>query len=166
MFTFGEFWGSLCTSIFENSSPGANDTFRLMTIFCRRFFSCLLILLLTHLSPMHPFCTPWKHQKTISFSDVFSWLRKDALGTNGLIDRVVYQMNWCSLLKILCIITEFLWIWFVSFACFLISVLIVPVLLCLDYIFIIPALYLFSSLWWYICLLKETIAIDLCGYCW
>ena len=27
--------------------------------------------LLTHSFPMHPFSTPWKHQKTIRFSDVF-----------------------------------------------------------------------------------------------
>ena len=26
---------------------------------------------LTHFFPMHPFSTPWKHQKTLRFSDVF-----------------------------------------------------------------------------------------------
>ena len=26
---------------------------------------------LTHSFPMHPFSTPWKHQKTLRFSDVF-----------------------------------------------------------------------------------------------
>ena len=33
---------------------------------------------------MHPFSTPWKHQKTLRFADVFSGLRKVSLGTNGL----------------------------------------------------------------------------------
>ena len=40
---------------------------------------------LTDLFPMHPFLTPWKHQKTVRFSDVFRGYRKDALGTNRLI---------------------------------------------------------------------------------
>ena len=43
-----------------------------------------ITLLLTHSLPMHPFSTPWKHQKTERFSDVFRGLRKGALGTNGL----------------------------------------------------------------------------------
>ena len=42
----------------------------------------------THLCPnpfpMHPFSIPWKHQKTVRFSDVFRGWRKGALGTNGL----------------------------------------------------------------------------------
>ena len=42
---------------------------------------------LTHLCPMHPFSTLWKHQKTIRFSDVFRGYRKDALGTNELSNR-------------------------------------------------------------------------------
>ena len=33
---------------------------------------------------MHPFSTPWKHQKTVRFSDVFRRQRKGALGTNRL----------------------------------------------------------------------------------
>ena len=33
---------------------------------------------------MHPFPTPWKHQKTVRFSDVFRWKRKGVLGMNGL----------------------------------------------------------------------------------
>ena len=45
--------------------------------------------LLTHSFPMHPFSTPWKHQKTLRFSDVLRRQRKDALGTNGLTDVVV-----------------------------------------------------------------------------
>ena len=36
---------------------------------------------------MHPFSTPWKHQKTLRFSDVFRRQRKGALGTNGLNSR-------------------------------------------------------------------------------
>ena len=34
---------------------------------------------------MHPFSNPWKHQKTVRFSDVFREARKGALETNGLI---------------------------------------------------------------------------------
>ena len=33
---------------------------------------------------MHPFSTPWKHQKILRFSDVFRGLKKGASGTNGL----------------------------------------------------------------------------------
>ena len=40
---------------------------------------------LTHLFPMNPFSTPWKHQKTVRFSDVFWGYGKGALGTDGLI---------------------------------------------------------------------------------
>ena len=39
---------------------------------------------LTHSFPMHPFPTPWKHQKTLWFTDVFRGWRKCALGTNSL----------------------------------------------------------------------------------
>ena len=39
---------------------------------------------LTHFFPMHLFSTPWKHQKTLLFSDVFRGYRKAALGRNGL----------------------------------------------------------------------------------
>ena len=39
---------------------------------------------LTHSFPIHPFLTPWKHQKTFRFSDVFRRERKGALGTNRL----------------------------------------------------------------------------------
>ena len=39
--------------------------------------------LLIHLFPMHPFSTPWQHQKNVRFS-VFRGWRKGALGTNGL----------------------------------------------------------------------------------
>ena len=59
---------------------------------------------------MHPFSTPWKHQKTVRFSDVFRGQRKGALGTNGLrkyleeiasllcaIDKIVNEwfFDWC-----------------------------------------------------------------------
>ena len=33
---------------------------------------------------MHPFSTPWKHQKTVTFFDVFRGQKKGELGTNGL----------------------------------------------------------------------------------
>ena len=34
--------------------------------------------------PIHPLSTPWKHRKTLRFSDVFREQRKGALGTYGL----------------------------------------------------------------------------------
>ena len=43
------------------------------------------ILVLTHYSPVLPFYTPWKHQKTFRFSDVFRGYRKATPGCNGLI---------------------------------------------------------------------------------
>ena len=45
----------------------------------------LFLEILTHLFRIHPFCTSWKHQKTVRFSDVFREYRKGALGKNGLI---------------------------------------------------------------------------------
>ena len=42
-------------------------------------------LYLTHSFLMHPFSNPWKHLKTVRFSDVFRRQRKGALGTNRLI---------------------------------------------------------------------------------
>ena len=45
------------------------------------------VLMLIHLFPMHPFSILWKRQKTLRFFDVFRILRKDALGTNGLIQK-------------------------------------------------------------------------------
>ena len=45
----------------------------------------VLLLLPTHLFPMHSHSTPWKYQKTLRFSDVFRRLRKDPLETNRLI---------------------------------------------------------------------------------
>ena len=41
-------------------------------------------LKLTYYSPVLLFYTPWKHQKTFSFSDVFKGDRKATLGFNGL----------------------------------------------------------------------------------
>ena len=45
-----------------------------------------IIFSLTHSFPMHLFSTPWKHQKTVRFSDVFRRYRKGTLGINGLED--------------------------------------------------------------------------------
>ena len=39
---------------------------------------------LTNFSPVLLFCTPWKHQKTFRFSDVFRGYRKATLACNGL----------------------------------------------------------------------------------
>ena len=35
---------------------------------------------LTHSFPMHSFSTPWKHQKTVKFSDVFRGVEKGCIG--------------------------------------------------------------------------------------
>ena len=43
------------------------------------------IIWLTHSVPMHPFSTPWKHQKTARFSSFYMWVSKSALGKNRLI---------------------------------------------------------------------------------
>ena len=39
---------------------------------------------------MRSFSTPWEHQKTIKFSDVFRGYRKGALGKKGLIWKAYY----------------------------------------------------------------------------
>ena len=44
----------------------------------------VLCYILTHSFPKHPFSAPWKHRKTVRFSNVFRGLRKGPLGTNGL----------------------------------------------------------------------------------
>ena len=48
-------------------------------------------LQITHSYPMHPFSTPWKHQKTLRFSDNFRSQRKSALGMNGLTSQNVIK---------------------------------------------------------------------------
>ena len=39
-------------------------------------FTSFSVTLLTHLFLMHPFSSPWKHQKTVRFSDIFRGKRK------------------------------------------------------------------------------------------
>lgn len=46
---------------------------------------------INNLFPVHPFSNPWKHRKTLLFSDFFRGSRKDALGTNVLIGVLVVQ---------------------------------------------------------------------------
>ena len=48
---------------------------------------CIVTVFLTlpHLFLMYPFYTPWKHRKTLWFSDVFRGYRNGALGINELI---------------------------------------------------------------------------------
>ena len=48
---------------------------------------------------MQPFCTPWKHQYTLRFSDVFRGYIKGALGTNGLRDSWTFFIT----LMIICL---------------------------------------------------------------
>ena len=58
------------------------------TVFIVKYLQhCYFLVVLTRLFPMHPFSTPWKHQKTVRFSDIFRGWRKGALRTNGLIER-------------------------------------------------------------------------------
>ena len=42
--------------------------------------TCIIRYTLTHLFPMHPFSKPWKHQKTLRFSDVFRGAEKGCIG--------------------------------------------------------------------------------------
>ena len=37
------------------------------------------VAFLTHLFPVNPFSTPWKHQKTVRFSDVFRGVEKGCI---------------------------------------------------------------------------------------
>ena len=54
-------------------------------------YMCWKIAPLNHYSPVSLFYTPWKHQKTFSFSDVFRWYRKATPGCNGLMQ--IYLAN-------------------------------------------------------------------------
>ena len=47
---------------------------------------------LTHYSPVLLFYTPWKHQKTFRFSDVFRGYRKATPGCNGL--NNIWAKHW------------------------------------------------------------------------
>ena len=57
---------------------------------CSKSFVCQSTSILTHLFPMHPFSTPWKHQKALRFFDFTRFFdvtrgwRKGAFGTNEL----------------------------------------------------------------------------------
>ena len=60
---------------------------------------------------MHPFSTPWKHEKTLRFSDVFRKWRKGALRTNGLINVRYYMFplilsDECNLITFLISLSE------------------------------------------------------------
>ena len=56
-----------------------------------------LSLVTTHLFPTHLLSTPWKHQNTLRFSDVFRGWRRGLLGTNEL-TKVKYQTRNCETL--------------------------------------------------------------------
>ena len=55
-----------------------------------RTWSHLLKKFLTDLLSTHLFHTPWKHQKTVRFSDIFTGERKGTLGTNGLMGIFIF----------------------------------------------------------------------------
>ena len=42
---------------------------------------------MSHAFSMYPFSIPWKHQKTVRYSDVFRGQRKGALGTDALTEE-------------------------------------------------------------------------------
>ena len=64
--------------------------------------------ILSYLFSVHPLSTPWKHQKTIRFSDVFSRLRKGVLGRNARTLLIASQSRvWNIVLKMKD--TKFLW---------------------------------------------------------
>ena len=47
---------------------------------------------LTHLFPMHPFSTAWKHQKTLQFSHVFRGKRKGYIGNKWVKQLLVLKI--------------------------------------------------------------------------
>ena len=74
--------GALFSKSLYNKEGIVTSSFLTMTVSIK--FDYMAKLFLTHLFPMHPFSTPWKHQKSIQFS-VFRGQRKGALGINVLI---------------------------------------------------------------------------------
>ena len=67
----------------------------------RNMFLCTL----THYSPVLLFYTPWKHQKTFRFSDVFRGCRKATAGCNSLthfivvVDFYIYHLQMLQKLR-------------------------------------------------------------------
>ena len=59
---------------------------------------------LTHSFLMHPFSTPSKHRKTVTFCDVLRQQRKGALQTNGLKMMIIKILYHEKMLKIGCIL--------------------------------------------------------------
>ena len=47
---------------------------------------------LTHLFPMHLFSTPWKHQKTVRFSNVFRGVEKVCTGNKCA--NITFAKTW------------------------------------------------------------------------
>ena len=72
---------AICCSNLVNTAPIGIEVLCLLKVTWSRYhysfkyvsssritcYSCLL----THSFPMNPFSTPWKHQKTVRFSDIF-----------------------------------------------------------------------------------------------
>ena len=56
---------------------------------CALFHFCFL----THCMPLVSVYTPWKHQKTRGFSDVFRGYRKRPVSLNGLIKIIYYMLS-------------------------------------------------------------------------
>ena len=64
---------------------------------------------------MHPFSTPWKHQKTLRFSDAFRSVEKEWIGNKWVKFQCKGRFNssFCHLLKVLNYLPVFLFLLFV-----------------------------------------------------
>ena len=55
----------------------------------------------THSFLMHPFSTPWKHKKTVRFSDVFRGVEKVCIGNEGVNGAINVRVVLCITYRIL-----------------------------------------------------------------
>ena len=81
-----EYWAfsQHCLSVLTNLSTILSLIVPMTAVSASNFLKWVRVSL-TYSFPMHTFSTPWKHQKTVRFSEVFRGYRKGALITNGLI---------------------------------------------------------------------------------
>ena len=64
-----EFYEKFTKLIFTHKTNVQKQVFSIQKLSQESFFFTKL----THSFPMHPSSTPWKHQKTLRFSNVFRW---------------------------------------------------------------------------------------------
>ena len=101
------FFSTFCSNtLFKKGFPTSsqflpsflNSTiFGMCTIFYNRFSQSWSSL--THYSPVLLFYTPWKHQKTFKFSDVFRGYRIATPGCNRLRRLFIWKFIFCDQLK-------------------------------------------------------------------